>query len=534
MNMKKLLYILSIGACLWSINACDTEDDLIQDQLNNNPLPEPIEGEAGSLNLSKYVAIGNSLTAGFMDGALYTVGQANSFPALLHKKLATIPGVSAEFNQPDINSVNGFNSAVSNIGAGVILGHSVLDLSAQAPVFLPGELPTAFTGNKAALNNFGVPGIQTGQLLTPLTGTPGSPIENPLYTRFASAPGSSTILGDALAANPTFVTLWIGGNDILGYALSGASNEAIFTSQANFTTQFGTVISQIMANSQANGVVMNLPPVTLLPFFRAVPYNPVPLDAANAAALNAGFAGFNAAIDGLVANSLLSAADGQKRKVTYAAASNNPLLIIDENLEDLGPKFDILQGAGAITPEQRAALSPFVKSRPAIASDLVLLSAAPQIGLVLGGNLSLLNGISVPFEDKFILTLAEQGALIERTAIFNGIIEGTLTGNSRLKMLDVNPLFADLFGLTAATAAQLALSPASQQAADGVLGLSIEGITLRPDFAPNGVFSTDGIHPNPRGNAILVNEIMALMKKEFGTELLPYSIFEVEGPAIQP
>lgn len=29
MNMKKLFYILSIGACLCAINACDTEDDLI-------------------------------------------------------------------------------------------------------------------------------------------------------------------------------------------------------------------------------------------------------------------------------------------------------------------------------------------------------------------------------------------------------------------------------------------------------------------------------------------------------------------------
>ncbi len=532
--MKKLLYILSIGACLWTINACDTEDDLIQDQLNNNPLSEPIEGVAGTLNLSKYVAIGNSLTAGFMDGALYNVGQANAFPVLLHNKLATVPGAGQEFNQPDINSANGFNSAVSNIGAGVILGRAVLDLSAKAPVFLPGELPTAFGGNKAALNNFGVPGIQTGQLLTPLTGTPGSPIENPLYTRFASSPGTSTILGDALAASPTFVTLWIGGNDVLGYAISGASNEAIFTSVDAFTAQFGTVITQIMTNSQASGVVMNLPPVTLLPFFRAVKYNPVPLDAANAAALNAGFAGFNAAIDGLVANSLLSSADGQKRKVAYAAASNNPLLIVDEDLEDLGPKFDILQGAGAITAEERAQLQPFVKSRPAVATDLVLLSAAPQIGVVLGGNPTLLNGISVPFEDKFILTLAEQGKLIERTAIFNGVIAATLTGNTRLKMLDVNPLFADLFGLTPTTAAQLALSSAAQAAADGVLGLSIEGVTLQPDFSPNGVFSTDGIHPNPRGNAILVNEIIALLRENFGTELIPYSIFEVEGTSIQP
>ena len=35
---------------------------------------------SGSVDFSKYVAIGNSLTAGYADGALYTSGQENSYP----------------------------------------------------------------------------------------------------------------------------------------------------------------------------------------------------------------------------------------------------------------------------------------------------------------------------------------------------------------------------------------------------------------------------------------------------------------------
>ncbi len=32
---------------------------------------------------------------------------------------------------------------------------------------------------------------------------------------------ATTVLADAVAQNPTFFSLWIGGNDVLGYATSG-------------------------------------------------------------------------------------------------------------------------------------------------------------------------------------------------------------------------------------------------------------------------------------------------------------------------
>ena len=46
---------------------------------------EPVEivPSSGSANFSRYIAIGNSLTAGFADGGLYLSGQINSFPNIL-------------------------------------------------------------------------------------------------------------------------------------------------------------------------------------------------------------------------------------------------------------------------------------------------------------------------------------------------------------------------------------------------------------------------------------------------------------------
>ena len=157
---KLVLFFICFGVVIVS---CDgQEDSLIDDRLDDNPLPTAPTFSAGTADFSKFVAIGNSLTAGFQDGALYNAGQANSLPAQMAQSFAAVGG--GAFNQPDINSVNGFNSAFSDVGSGVIAGRTLLDTSIPGPVPTQGELPTAFAGNRAALNNFGVPGILLGQM----------------------------------------------------------------------------------------------------------------------------------------------------------------------------------------------------------------------------------------------------------------------------------------------------------------------------------------------------------------------------------
>lgn len=513
------------------VAACDSEEDLIEQRKTENPLPpdEMETGEPGSADFTHYIALGNSLTAGYMDGALYSDGQANSYPALLGAQLQ-IEGVGGgAFNQPDINSANGFNTSFSDLANGVIAGRTELSLSMRAPVPTDGELPTPYTGDKAVLNNFGVPGIQLGQLLTPATGgpdDPANPAYNGLYARFATNPGTSTILGDAIATDPTFFTLWIGSNDVLGYAITGGDGSVPLTDAGTFQTYYGQVLGQLAATG-SKGVAINIPPVLLIPYFRAVPYNPVPLDASQVEALNAGFTGFNTALDAIVANLGHDAADAARRKVSYSEGAGNPLLIVDENLSDLSAEFDMLQGAGAITPEQRAALQPFVQARPADETDLVPLATSTSIGMDLNPTApgTALLGISVPMGDKYILTIEEQTEIITARATFNGIIDGVVAatngtiGAENIVVHDVQPLFADLAGLSTAQAAQLALSPAAQAAADGELGYTYDGFNYAPDFSPNGLFSTDGVHPNPKGHAIFANSLINTINAGFGAEI---------------
>ncbi|MAL17634.1 MAG: hypothetical protein CL670_14405 [Balneola sp.] len=536
-RFKQLSKLLLVAALVFT--GCEgQEQDLIDDRINDNPLPgEPnVNYTAGDANFSNYVAIGNSLTAGYMDAALYNAGQGNSVAAMMNAQFEVVGGTE-NFNQPDINSVNGFNTAVANPNSQVgILGRFKLDTSIPGPSpVVGGDAITPYTGATNELNNFGVPGIQVGQLLTAATGGPNSdmnPAYSPFYARFASNPSQdgsngSTILGDAISAGPTFFSLWIGNNDVLGFAVSGATNDAIFTSTADYQTRFGAVVNTLMSVPDLKGVVIDIPPILAIPYFRAVTYDNVTLDEATAGALNQAFAGFNAALDGIVANLGHDAQDAAMRKVEYSAGAN-PILIVDDNLEDLGPKFDQLEGAGAISAAQRAALVPYEQARPMmgdipqLGDELVLLPAGSILGTLADPNNPQSQiGVVVPLADQYTLTSDEIVEIETARQTFNGtmqqVVQGANANSTRIAFHSTNAAngtFADLFGLS-----------------DGQLGIRVSGTNLAPDFSPNGVFSTDGIHPNQRGNALLVNDVLETVESTFGATLPEVSVLNL--PSVQ-
>ena len=542
--MKRLkTYLFALLPLAFITFSCDEEDILVQEQLDNNPLPGAETGDGGVLDLSNYISLGNSITAGFMDNALYTNGQNHSFPNLLATQFA-IQGVGGgSFNQPDINSANGF----SGVSGTNILGRYELSLAQQRPVPTVGEAIGDFSGNKSELNNFGVPGMK----ITDAT-NPG--FANPYYLRFASNPGTSTVLGDALSTTPTFFSYWLGSNDILGYAVAGGVDESSITSQPNFQSALEQSLGALV-QSGAEGVVMTLPPFVLLPYFRAVPYNAIPMDdQAVVDQLNDGFDGLNRALDGLVQLSAVvptlnvTQAEADARKVEYALGAN-PILIEDDALVDYdrpGGEFDMLLAFNQINAAERQALAPYGQSRPATAQDLPVLTSATVLGTPVGGSATALVGITVPAYDNLILSVSEFETVVEMTATYNATIAGVVAGinaqaNGSITLVDVQPAFADAFGLSPALANALfdpsnganpalaAFADAAEARADGTLGIMIEGHNLQPDFAPNGIFSTDGIHPNPRGHAIIANLIIEALNDQKGADIPMVNVTALRG-----
>ncbi|MBT1704690.1 hypothetical protein [Chryseosolibacter indicus] len=536
--MKKIKYLGYTLALILALSACEQDTiDLQQpepDLTNVGTDACPQGASKGSADFTKVVAIGNSLMAGYQSGALFDAGQQNSLPKILSKQFVCVGG-SETFNQPDIRSEYGFYTGGTNPVGNIFLGRLFIYGAAPAPYKYPSQEAAAssipnpqvnpnfmYAGSQGAvptkdLNNFGVPGIVLGQIFTTATGNWSNPNPaagfNPFYARFASdgGAGTSTILQDAttsLANGGTFFLMEIGNNDVLGYAIGGAASTGVqMTSTADFTMQYQGALQTLLSVPNVKGAVANIPDITSIAYFNTVTWNRIafdeakPTDVATVAQLNAAFAGLNSALDGLSANGLISAAEAAKRKVSYQLG-NNPILINDEDLEDLGPKFDVLLSVNAITQEQRQRLVPYEQSRPLVAGELVPLGAGAVLGTLANPqDPTTVWGVAVPLPDQYALTANEITAIQTRTNEFNTIIANAVAqlGGDRVALVDVNGKFNQL----------------KMAGADVV-----NGVTITPTLAPpTGGFSEDGIHPNQRGYAYLANIFIDAINTKFGASV---------------
>ncbi|MBS1646702.1 MAG: hypothetical protein JST67_05125 [Bacteroidetes bacterium] len=230
----------------------------------------------GSINPTNYVAVGNSITSGFADGALYYNGQLVSYPNLLAQQLKLVGG--GNFNQPLMSPSSVGVGSTGN--APLMLGYSTdcLGVTSLAPI------PTATVGDVSAFsnniyaaqgpfNNMGVPGAKVITAAVPGYGNPalGPNNYNPFFTRMAKNPGTSSMLSDAMLQNPSFFSLFLGNNDVLAYASNGGASDFI-TPQATFAAAYQQIVDSLTKNG-AKGVVANIPDITALPFFTTVPWN---------------------------------------------------------------------------------------------------------------------------------------------------------------------------------------------------------------------------------------------------------------------
>ncbi|MEQ8927258.1 MAG: SGNH/GDSL hydrolase family protein [Fulvivirga sp.] len=530
-NIKYIFYTLLSASVL--ITSCDSEDDLIDERLAENPIVDP-NYNPGSLDISNYVAVGNSLSAGFADAALFPQGQMFSFPNIIGEQLQKSGGNA--FVYPDITSGNGFGGldddgmpeGRSFISLEIALAALAGDPDAELGDAIQNSSGTALNTSSttgSSLNNFGVPGARVIDL-----GVNGYGAANPFYGAFQSS-ASASILEDAVSANGTLFSLWIGSNDVLGYATSGGVKGEAFnptdpqtiTDAATFQAAYSAALDALTANG-AEGVVLNVPPVTIIPFFQIVTQlgggiNLIPLtEQAQVDALNGAYAAYNGALDAAAAgafgpNFTITAQEAAFRKITWQLGANPPVLM-DESLTDLSLVDP------ALVNMRQAQVDPTTG-----ATDLFPLTALAVIGTeAVPGVVESTIGTGVPIEDQYTLTLDEQVNVITAYATFNGIIAAEVAARPNVHMVDVGPLFADIFGLSPAQAAGLALSTDAQAAADGSLGIDINGFNMVPlslsqEELFNSIWSTDGVHPNARGAAIVANEIIKKLNSTFNANI---------------
>lgn len=227
---------------------------------------DEFEASSGSLDLSSYVALGDSYSAGYVDGALGRETQVESLPAILAQQFALAGG--GAFTQPlmpEGKSIGG--TAIDE--QGTLNGYFQLQVVNQqlTPVPTVGDMEVFgdIVGDQGPFNNMAVPGAKASHLLTPLFSTPE--VGNPYFVRFASNPGQSSVLSDALRAQPTFFSLWIGGNDVLTSAIAGGSDD--ITPPQEFAAYINLLMEALAAEGRP-GVIANIPSIEALPYFSFV------------------------------------------------------------------------------------------------------------------------------------------------------------------------------------------------------------------------------------------------------------------------
>jgi len=495
--MKKI-FLSSIAASLLFAVGCQTDFD------NST---EDVVVTSGDANFSKYIALGNSLTSGYRDNALYIDGQNESYPNIVANQMKLAGG--GEFVQPLM---------ADNNGGMVLGGQTILGTKLFIESFANGSpvlknvaaTPTTDVTKKltGTINNMGVPGAKSFHLVAPGYGSLAALAvqkSNPYYVRFSTSE-TSTVAGDAAAQKPTFFSLWIGNNDVLSYASSGGSgvdqkgNTNPATYGANDISDPNVVAGSIKgildglkAAGSTKGVIANIPYVTSIPYFTTVPYNPL-----TPAALGANITALNTNLYGPLKQALTAFGAGSRINLLSSSASN-PVLIKDVSLTNLSAQL-----TAALTPALGAATATafgqiYGQARQATPEDYVLLTASSVIATpnpAAPASINV-NGVSFPLGDQYVLTKTEAANVKAATDAYNSSI-ASMANAYGLAFVDANAKMIELNSMS---------------------GIQFDGVRYTAKFVTGGTFSLDGVHLTGRGYAVVANEFLKAINGKYRSNL---------------
>jgi len=420
---------------------------------------------SGTADFSNYMAIGNSLTAGYTDGSLTVSGQLNSYPERLFEQFSMVQGVhgaKGQFIQPLLTSDNGFPYPKYILG--MTYNACVPSDSSLGPISFPNWLLTAAdatysaTTNNGQINNIAVPGIRVADYAVAGYGnTAVSAYANPYAARFYHDVTKSPL--DELQYRvgnlyPTFFTMWLGANDVLGYAEAGGVGDGTGNAlplipgtgiyNTNSITPYGVFDSlydkalNVAISTGAGGALINIPDITTIPFFTTVP-----------------------------ANGLVLTRQGQADTLNAIWGNLNKIVF------QVGANYFIIQDNNGV--------------RQAVPGELILLNV-PQDSITCSHWGSL-----VPIKQQYVLTTDEIQNIRAATTSYNNFIQYEATRHN-LAYVDMKSYLSTINS-----------------------GVTYNGVKYTAQFVTGGAFSLDGIHLTQRGYAMVANQIITTINAKYGS-----------------
>ncbi len=453
--------------------------------------PSGPSASLGSVTVTKYVAIGNSLTAGYQSNALYHSSQIYSYPKLISDQLKAAGANLGDFQQP-LYSDPGNPDPLTGKAAQYQL------INLVGPIIGPTGAAAGTPENLALprpYDNLGVPGAIIYDFLdtTNFGSKAGAPRNNAFFGLVlrSSAFGSS-ILAQASALHPDLVTFWLGNNDVLGYATSGGTSKNIVgsvgpTPASVFQGMYGQAVGTLRtALPNAKILLGNIPDVKAIPFFTTI-----------GPKVAAGVKGAMAASPLVVG--LFYEKSGEVVASSYTNFTHpqsDPLITLEG-----GPYAALLgQQTGQwyrdLAASQGIPFAALYGSYKAAGIDTTKpFGFHPQN----------------PFPDALVLDSAEQATTEQAISAFNSTIAATAAANNAA-VVDFNAFFNNV----------------------KLYGVTVNGETFKTDYVSGGLFSLDGVHPTSKGYGILANQYIKTMNASFGMHVPYVNINNLPGlPTVQ-
>jgi len=426
----------------------------------------PLPGLGGAA-INTYMAVGNSLTAGYQSGALFASAQIYSYPNLIAQQIAIAGGATGSFQQPLYSDPGTPDPATGKAARLELLTWH--DPRTGQPLIGPRGLAPGNPTNlalKTPYNNLGIPGAVLFDFLDTtnfgLKALP--PRSNPLFLLILRDPKlGNSMFQQTANMKPDLVTFWLGNNDVLGFATSGGTSGTVSppapTPAPAFAQLYGLSIGALRAAlPKAKIVVGTIPDVDGIPFFTTI---------------------------------------GPKIALSLIAAGGYPLV------------YQSHSAPGVAT----IAASHLTEAHPPLIT-LTGSAAAAYIGhptgfLYAGGPLP--PGIDTtrpfgldpanPWPDAFVLDSVEQAEVSQAVIAYNGTIRAVAAADNAV-VVDFNAFFHSV----------------------KASGYRVSGQTFSADYisGPNGetsLFSFDGVHPNSQGQAVMANQFIGAMNSAYGMSI---------------
>jgi len=449
--MKKILKTFAfIAGVVLILSACDEYNDLTA--------PPPVD--SGNADFSRFVTIGNSLTAGYQSSSLYKSAQNYSYGKLI----ADVMGIS--FEQPLVaDPGTGGRLEIQSVDLTTSSIDIVTNPNAGAPLNLTYPAP---------YNNLGVPGAFVYDITNATNSTDCftavfAGVQNPMFDLILR--NSSLAIGSqflqAQALNPTFVTLWIGNNDVLGFATSGGTSPADPTDVNTVFAPLYAGTAAAIASLQADVVVGNIPDVSTIPFFTTV--------------------GPQMALGGVPG-------------------------IVYQKHNELGPgtgQIDsngLLTGVVLITLKGSSYAGLIGQQTGKFYRDFGFPALPPGIDTTQAFGVTPQN----PWPNALILDPDEIVTATTTVNAYNAII-ATAANDNDFGLVDFNTFFKTI------------------RANDFTGGTVINGISFTTMYITGGLFSLDGVHPTSQGQAIIANEFIKIINTKFNASLPLIDVSTIPG-----